>query len=299
LKVLAVLFSAQPSWGFSVREPNVSATQPSLELPPPTTVLGALSYGMAKTLGLNYETFLVEKHGKSKRSKGDPSVMLTTLPQLLSEAMVYAGATVETYSPYNDINRHVTRIYQREERKDDPKYKFGAVQVGKVYVTGLVKGLVAFDADKLEEVLRDLKALVPSAGWNKSLEDLLVESAYRITRIGTKEGIIAVEYAKAGEARKVNDVKFNSSFYQPEKAIDLTKQDPFSQDVDIPQKYRFCLWSWRVLRAWSGGFVGKGSPVTYVYRVCDSGYLGPIRATYWIKQGCSAYEFEGEGFAVC
>ncbi|MGC9072516.1 MAG: type I-A CRISPR-associated protein Cas5a, partial [Acidilobus sp.] len=182
-----------PSWGYSVREPNISAVQPSLELPPPTTILGALSYGMAKTLGLDYETLLVQELGKSRRSRKGSTVALTTFSQLLSCVVLYAGATAEAYFPYNDINRNIIRIYQKPYRREEPEYKFGAIQVGKVYVSGLIKGLVALDADKLNDVLKLLKNLAPSVNWTGTLEDLLTESAYRITRIGAKEGIVAVE----------------------------------------------------------------------------------------------------------
>jgi CRISPR-associated protein Cas5 subtype I-A len=275
LKVTAVLFSALPSWGYSVREPNVSSVQPSLELPPPTTVVGALSYGLAKTLGLNYETVIV-------RSGKKPGV--TTLSEMLWGTVLYSGASVEAYSPYTDINRLMIRIYQRKARREMPEYKFGAIAVGKVQASGLIKALVAFDEEKLAKLLGDL-------GWKGTVERALTESAYRVTRLGAKEGIVAVESVDVGEAKKVEGREFLSSFYQPFDAVQVSAFD----EVECPQGFP----RWRFLRAWEGGFTAPGEERVYLYPVCGQGYFAMAKGKYRLREGCEAYQFKEEGFAVC
>jgi CRISPR-associated protein Cas5a/b/c len=274
-KILTLFFSSLPSWGYSIREPNVSAVMISLELPPPTTLIGAFAYGLAKALNLNYETKVVSK-GRSLK--------YVTLTEEIYPSVVYAGASVSYYKTYVDVNRALIRPFQKEtrERRENPIYQFGAISTGKVYLTGEIRGLIAFDYDKLLEIFKSLGA--------KDVERTIIESAYHIVRIGAKEGIVAVNEVNLGYARKLDSRSFKSRFYQRLEAVNYSERG-VECDGEVGE--------YKIIRAWKGGFTSLGQNEILVAPICGRDYYYSGVGNFDLKENCIAYEFNGEGFAIC
>lgn len=275
--MISVYFSATPSWGIIVREPNVTASQPSLQVPPPTTLLGALAYGIAKALGIGYETKASAKGRKAE---------ITNLPEAIYPSLLYAGASLGPYTLHADINRYIIRTFQKEsrERREDPNYQFGALPVGKTYVSGEIRAVLAFDERKLTEAIEGYAGVKV-----KDLVDLLRASASYITRLGSKEGIIAVNEVDVGEPKPLSSPDFESSLYQYADRVKIK---------DVPE-CQLALGKYLTVRAWKGGFVAQGEPIYLLVPVCAGEFFQSGKGAFTAKEGCKAYEFAGEGFAVC
>ena len=275
--MISVYFSAIPSWGIIVREPNVSASQPSLQFPPPTTLVGALAYGIAKALGISYE---VKPGGKGKKA------VPLTLPSEVFPSVLYAGASLGPHTVIADLNRYIIRTFQRatRERREDPNFQFGAVPVGKTYVSGEVRAVIAFDEEGLLEAIREY-----SGKDVKDLESLLRASASYVTRLGSKEGIVAVSEVEVGRPKEIGSKNFRSSLYQ---YADRVKINDVPECPTLGGRYL-------TIRAWKGGFTSEGEPLYLVVPVCTGEFFQSGKGDFVAKEGCKVYEFAGEGFAVC
>ena len=101
-------------WGFSSRPLRLSKTRDSYLLPPPTTVIGALSYGYAVT------SKLPEELGES----------VTSTSELLRKHVVSVNLRVRApLHHYSDLSR--IWWYRSKEKK----VKFDAVALGKTYTS--------------------------------------------------------------------------------------------------------------------------------------------------------------------
>jgi CRISPR-associated protein Cas5a/b/c len=172
-------------WGFSVSVPSVSKSRPSVYLPPPTTLIGALSYGKYR----GYDTVLVN------RRPGSPAYNLLNVKAAASFSKDFRGTYIE------DIVRNVILYFQRSGRKTDPKYRYGVIPSGKVYSPN-GKLNVVYVTDSIDR---------------SELERL----SWSITRIGCKECLVSVEDVEIGEAKKVSG-KVRTRYYFPDnvKIID-------------------------------------------------------------------------------
>lgn len=164
-------------WGFSIVTPSAAKSKPSLYLPPPTTLIGALSYGKFR----GQDNFIIDKNMAS------PAYNLGKIKAAARFCDV--GAYIE------DIVKNVIIYFQRQgERRLDPKYRYGAIPTGKVYYPN-----------------RNLKVVyvVDSIG-KEELEKL----SWSITRIGCKECFVSVENVEIGEAKPYSG-KVKTMFYFP------------------------------------------------------------------------------------
>lgn len=164
-------------WGFSVSYPSTSKAKPSFYLPPPTTLIGALSYGKYRGVDL----IKVNKNA--------------TTP--LSEFKVkYATARIADgyYGTYTeDVIRNAILYFQRPERRLDVKYRWGVIPTGRVYLPN-GKLIVVYLTDELDR---------------SELEKL----SWSINRLGSKESLVSVEDVKVGEAKKVTNAKVKTKYY--------------------------------------------------------------------------------------
>ena len=155
-------------WGYAIRHILYSKTRDSYLLPPPTTIIGALSYGYARVLGLPEELY------------GEKSV---STAERLRERVVSVNVKINApLHHYSDLNR--IWWFRVKERKA----KFDSVALGKVY-TAPHKG------PSIEAVLLFEKSV--------SVRDL-IKAAYSISRLGCKEGVVSVRYVKYGYAEPFN-----------------------------------------------------------------------------------------------
>lgn len=169
-------------WGFSIVLPSASKSKPAVFLPPPTTLIGALSYG--KYRGLDTMTI--------SNRLGSPAY---NLPKVRATARfsddVAGGAYVE------DIVRNVIMYFQRptKERRLNPKYMHGIVPTGKVYVPNSDIMVVYITDSMTKEELEKLS-------WS-------------ITRLGCKECLVSVEDVEVGEAKRVSG-RMRTKYYFPD-----------------------------------------------------------------------------------
>jgi len=191
------------AWGYSIKAKKVAKAQYAHSLPPPTTLIGAISKGLAKASG-----------------RGE---ILLTDGKLMSPAATYA--TIFKYAsaflqPELDSKRGIGKYwedplryqilqFQKSGRRADPTYRFGLLPTGKVYCPSakMVVGYLVDEASA-EHLL--------GADWDKRL----TSAAYSITHIGAKESITTVEDVELTEADIIKDREFETRFYIPAKAVE-------------------------------------------------------------------------------
>ena len=263
----------KPAWGYSIREPNTTALQPALPLPPPTTIVGAVSYGLAKLFDIG-ETYR-DKQGKLK-----------SLAEEMYNASVYAGASLAGAAViHNDINRYLMRPFARNANRSKPEYQFAAISAGKVYINGSIKLLATFDLDKINQIW-------PISELSSNIEKDLERAAHYITRIGSKESIVSVTSVKAGKPTMVNDKKICTSLYQSENAVSL--EDVTECDGSNKKTYTFF-----VLKFWKTGFREIGEPELFVAPGRNEEIITSKKVGLKVNPNCLGYEFNGDGFAIC
>ncbi len=148
------------SWGHMVRPPFVSGGGSSLPYPPPTTLVGALAYPYAKT---RYPVEIIY----GREGPASPTV-------LLLDKVYYAvmGYPVKAAVDIVDMTRQYIYAYLRAEHKRNKALWTAAVGVGKTYSPH--RAVIAYVIDE-------------------KYSGLLEKLAWGITRIGSKEGIVAVK----------------------------------------------------------------------------------------------------------
>jgi len=161
-------------WGYAIRKPSTKA-RPALLLPPPTTLVGALSY--SKYRGI--ENIVI-----NKKDVGSPAY------EIYND--VKATAKIESPITYiEDIINGVTSAYVKRPLKN----KHNIIPLGKVYSPN--GRLVA--------------VFITSALPREKLEKM----SWEITRIGCKECLVNVEDVEIGEAQKVSNKVVETSYYFP------------------------------------------------------------------------------------
>ncbi|MGB9828166.1 MAG: CRISPR-associated protein Cas5 [Thermosphaera sp.] len=222
--------SATLSWGFIVRHKGVTAAQPAYPVTPPTTVVGAFGYPLARLLELPIHVEKIgkeEKKPKRKKSEevytidwGEGKLVSEPMKPLL-EATITASAAV--VSPRFSISKSASAsrriiqvglaVYQEIGKIVSSPYKSGgsyqkafsynpmdsefftysiptllpAQAVGAVYAPALkVELLWVVDIEKLS---RELGVSI------EKLDSVAGRAVYSVVRIGSKEGLVALEKA--------------------------------------------------------------------------------------------------------
>ncbi|ALL00356.1 CRISPR-associated protein, Cas5a family [Pyrodictium delaneyi] len=195
MKPVILVSKAKLAWGFSVRYAGLSAAQPALPLPPPTTVIGFYAEPLARLLGL------------SEYSHND----ICSPAGLLAKYTLAAGAGLDPESPsgltvYSEVTHVVSLPYQRE-RKQWETYAWSVQALGASYGPSalLLLGLVV-DAEglarELGEKVSNVIDYLAWAGW----------------RLGSKEGLVSVTKAYVSDAIQSNDM-FSTLLYQDKDIV--------------------------------------------------------------------------------
>ncbi|MDW8082664.1 MAG: hypothetical protein RMI56_02580 [Sulfolobales archaeon] len=206
-RIRAIFSRVVLHWGFIVRILEASASQLALPIPPPTTVVGALSYSLFKALGLGDLT----KPSTERKSSG---MTFSTHFDCALEATITAAAGITPSEEPTGIC-----VHQEPSRLSAAPYKTGGswedalkssfgsrefyakflaeaspVQaVGAAYGPGTPVDLLwVFDVEQLVKCLKSSMRL--------DLEVSVVDNvgkiaAYGAVRLGSKEGIQSVETA--------------------------------------------------------------------------------------------------------
>ncbi len=225
-------------WGFSVVKPGIAKAKQGFYLPPPTTLIGALSYGEFR----GFDTI------KFNQILGSPAYgyygKVIAASKLVSEA---------TYT--EDIIKNVISYFQRKERWTDPKYIYGAVPTGKVYMPN-----------------GDIIAIYLTNSLSK---EKLEKLSWSITRIGCKECLVSVESVEIGEATKVTG-NVKTSFYFP-ASVKIVGSKGFTEYANFWDQNGY-LWS------------KEGSLIKYILPI----RLYPLASREVEVEAKEAYEVDGE-----
>lgn len=181
-------------WGFSIRTIGSSAASLSYLIPPPQTLIGALSWSLTRALGFPE----VVNNASATKLFIDRSIVLWSSAKINGLAM-----------PYSDLVKLERSPYQRESYRVEEARQFGVSSMGRIYAPGL-KATIAYviDVEKLSVLLRDL-------GMNVDPLELLKLATYSIIRVGSKESIVTVTNVKIVDPRDVYDNVVETSFYVP------------------------------------------------------------------------------------
>ena len=211
-------------WGFWARPPIFSARQPTMTVPPPTTLVGALARGLVN---------LARAEGRHvpewARKDGEYVVPLAAELSRGIEA-VYYRVISGVVTALVDKNRVFQAPYVREGNVlEDPSQMFAVRDLGKAYAPG-VRAEAAF--------LIDLEVVKGLGGPQR-----LIAAAHSITRIGPAEGVVAVtkaELTPLDECREgVNDREPCPYF-------------PLKEDMELPTPWaRAEFLDWRDERTWT------------------------------------------------
>ncbi|RLE80726.1 MAG: type I-A CRISPR-associated protein Cas5 [Thermoprotei archaeon] len=179
-------------WGFSVKKPFFSATQPCYRAPPPTSLLGALARG-------------VQYFKKGGEVVFDGSAYYSSV-KLLLDMVPY------TFFSFRDVNveptlglpvtMDITRVllapYLRAEHAAKPEYRFGIQPHGKVYAPGL---------------RATLGYLVREGKTGYVDVNVLEKAAWCISSLGTKESLVSVRNVRLLELKRVEERDILTKFW--------------------------------------------------------------------------------------
>lgn len=203
--MLALLVEGVFHWGFSVRLVTESAGAQYYPYPPPSTLIGALAYGVSAVKGL--PECVVTPAGRGGAG------VLSTAAQVHRAVRWAAFAFSDRFSTgraaavgYSDFIRAFRLPYQRGTRHtwDQSEMWYGVNAHGRVYACGAgFKVIYLADEERLGEL-----------GLGE--RDLL-RAAYSIVRVGARESLVSVvsaevtgdvEVRKAGEVRGPLEVEY-------------------------------------------------------------------------------------------
>ncbi|WP_448577119.1 CRISPR-associated protein Cas5 [Thermosphaera sp.] len=224
------------SWGFIVRYKEVSAAQPSYILPPPTTIVGAFSYPLARILGL------IDKLPENKVYKNGYLVSKTMKTFLESTIAASAGVAGEGgLVMHQELSKIHASIYKDGSDANNIRAEpftgkfygkslpriFPVQAVGATYAPGVKLYMTwVLDVDKLLKNLRENGVGI----GEKDLDSAAQLAVHGVTRIGSKEGIVAVDPDLTGYERNPEIVnpggKIRTIQYVPSECVDPEEMIP-------------------------------------------------------------------------
>ncbi|MEM0470456.1 MAG: CRISPR-associated protein Cas5 [Desulfurococcaceae archaeon] len=226
------------SWGFTVRHKGVSAAQPALILPSPTTIVGAFAYPLLRLLNVDmsfpertdYEEFKlitpVLKHllestkiaSASLQASGSKSTGLAVHQELgkLVTAPYRGGGS------WNEAKK--TKLFTEEFHRKGVTQAIAVQAVGATYGPGATLELLwIFDAEKLAKSL-GVKI--------EGLDEAAKKAVHGVVRIGSKEGLVAVLNDDAVYEKKVDQIEagvIKTRFYVEKGCVDPLEKHAVSE----------------------------------------------------------------------
>jgi len=211
--MLALVIRGLFHWGFSVRIITESAAAQYYPYPPPSTLIGALAYGINTLRGAPECGLSVSGKGVTVVSNAAPVYDVVPWATFaFSDELSAMRRSVAI--GYSDFIRAFRLLYQRGARHewDQSDMWYGVNAHGKVYACGAgFKALYLID----ERRLKDL---------GLSDRDLL-RAACSIARIGAREGLVSMISAKISRDIKVYSAKeakvpFETEYYFPVRLVE-------------------------------------------------------------------------------
>jgi len=202
-------------WGFWVRIPNTSKVQPSLQIPPPTTLIGALAYPLFRR---------VDK-GEVEAIKKDQKEGVASFVKLLDDTIITCSIYLVGKAYYiEDSSKYITLSFQRKSvdkrnreevklggRRYLPRYRSGTIKTGKViYPDGMAVIAYLLNLEKLTRL------------FGKDIREEIENAAWQITRVGSKESIFSVNNVETKEMPPLKG-DFVTKFYFPATAAEVSE----------------------------------------------------------------------------
>ncbi|GBC71631.1 hypothetical protein HRbin02_01416 [Candidatus Calditenuaceae archaeon HR02] len=199
--MFGVLMRVRFAWGFSVKAPKEAKAQSAYSVPPPTTLIGAVSKHLSSSSGLG-ETVVYQVSKKE---------VIASAASRFSSVFRAASAFYDNERSgrfplgkyWEDQIRYQVLQFQKPTRRGLPQFRFNLIPAGKVYFPGgeMVVGLLGSE----EEVRKTI-----GDQWAVKLRD----ACYAVTSIGSKEGIVEVEEVEVMESLSPISGEFETRFYQ-------------------------------------------------------------------------------------
>lgn len=194
-------------WGLISRIVPYSKSRRVLKLPPPTTLIGALSYPFA------YYRKLPE----------NLSITLSSA-NILRRLIVSAHASLASpASIYGDINRVYWYHKARKQAKTD------AVALEKLYLTPtriqeypIINIIYVVDPEAAENLM--------GIWWNEMLEAL----AWSMTRIGQRESIVSTLNVESKLVKPENVSAVETAYYLPLNVVEKVEEGEYTLQEYIP-----------------------------------------------------------------
>lgn len=229
------------TWGFTVRYKGVSAAQPSYPIPPPTTVVGAFGYPLARLLGLN-------PHDKEVEKYGDGFLISPPMKAFLESTLAASAALLRTrgsaggVSVYLEPSRIIglvyktggqvervkkAKIYTSEFYSEALGVMLPVQAVGSAYAPGLVLDLLW---------IVDVGKLVKELGVSReSFEKAASKAVYGVVRIGSKEGLVSLHTASYYNSAKILSPgeKFRTRFYVDARCVEALDKE-YAPEIELP-----------------------------------------------------------------
>ncbi|RLG82006.1 MAG: type I-A CRISPR-associated protein Cas5 [Thermoprotei archaeon] len=184
----AIIIDLELHWGYSIKEPLYTASQPTYKLPPQTTVVGALAYPYA------YVNRLPENVVDGDKLYSTTRCLASMIKWVSVRNTMAPLGPIETM----DINRLILVLgIRRAHLYPGSKFIWGVQPVGKVYSP----------FQKLEVLV------IPS----ENRVDEVAKLAYSIVRLGCKEGITAVNNVKIIDINVSKQNMVSTSYYFPKR----------------------------------------------------------------------------------
>jgi len=217
-------------WGFVVRAPGATAAQIALPVPPPTTIVGAFTDSILRTLEIKNPTSI-------KASKDLEDFVINDIHACSIESTIAStfGVSVDSpsglavlmeagriiASPYK-TGGEVQRIKKAKLLTSDFYENIGRIlpvqAVGASYGPGVIANIAwVIDLDKFLKCLGNVNKEV--------LDKVGLLAAYNVKRIGSKEGLVSVLEARYGRVGEVatevkTGEKFKANNYIYEKCVE-------------------------------------------------------------------------------
>jgi len=196
-------------WGYSVKKPLYTATQPSFKIPPPTALLGALAYSASVIEGDYREIVKIGDDLGSKVLK-----YLDVCPWVTYRLLDHEFRHVDTrvLAETKDIVRIIQSLGVRTEhiRVGSPML-WGIATYGKVFMPGsFIEALFMAKEEGLEKYV-----------WG-------------LTRLGTRESIISVSKAESVSFEVVNGVDEVETVYLFPKSLAMQVRGEYDV-IELPK----------------------------------------------------------------
>lgn len=225
------------SWGFIVRFPGVSASQPAYILPPQPTIVGAFAAPLLRLLGMS-DSIEVQKHGNGR--------VLNRWMKILLESTVVVSCGIPPavsksgLAVYQEMSRIIAFPYktggQRRETLEKPLNE-AITDMMPVQAAG-----ASYGAGTVLDLLWIVNASLMAKNLGIRIEDIdsIGSLAVRgVTRVGSKESIVSVDPRRALYTDRVKILMpgeyFRSYMFLPAECVEPI--DPVPDLMLLDRRY--------------------------------------------------------------